>query len=600
MAADQGRYLRTAARTVPAWIRSNSMPEGGNLTMSPPIRGHKLALAFDGGDAVAMLARMTGGTVPFARRALGAGKLAVSNASAPLGAESLTLYLGQPLAAGPLPAPVTADQARSAFAELDGAFVALHWDAAAQVLTVASDFLGAMPLYWRRRSHGIALFTETKAVEARPDPAGWGAFIGIGHPIGDRTLLEGVERFPPATVLHYDVRRNSVALHRYWRWGDKPLSWRVQDFVECLAENVRAYSRQVDRHTVLLSGGLDSRLILFLLQRLGISTRALIVTHDDELANADGRCAVAAAKAAAVPYEVCVPDADYFDGPGFLRYLAAVDGEFPTLGLFISKLLPYVPDGGIWDGLVPGAVFMNLHNPGGGFARYRGSEIAGARANQWQAAEGLFGVGRAQFMREAFEAEFAACTKAYPDDAGGVARFVLENRTRRRAAQNPLKAYANRATPFLPGMRRDLVEQALAVPHSAKAGGSFYRRLLREIHPRALDAPLFSGGQPVPRHGVDAAAIALRLRARLGLAAARHPRLFRPMGRRTQSAALRIPEVARAYGMTDTDGWIDHQALARLDPQSREGFQIWRLYVHWAAWRTIHGSGGRALPFDTK
>jgi len=72
------------------------------------------------------------------------------------------------------------------------------------------------------------------------------------------------------------------------------------------------------------------------------------------------------------------------------------------------------------------------------------------------------------------------------------------------------------------------------------------------------------------------------------------------MGRRTQSAALRIPEVARAYGMMDTDGWIDHQALARLDPQSREGFQVWRLYVHWGAWRTIHGPGGRALPFDTK
>ncbi|HKL77766.1 MAG TPA: hypothetical protein VJ985_05285, partial [Gammaproteobacteria bacterium] len=99
---------------------------------------HKLALALDGGDANGMLARMTSGEAPISRRKLGGGELAVSRPSTSTGEGSVTLYLGQPMGAGPLPAPASADEAAQAFTQLEGAFVAIHWDAPAQILVVVS------------------------------------------------------------------------------------------------------------------------------------------------------------------------------------------------------------------------------------------------------------------------------------------------------------------------------------------------------------------------------------------------------------------------------------------------------------------------------
>ncbi len=240
---------------------------------------------------------------------------------------------------------------------------------------------------------------------------------------------------------------------------------------------------------------------------------------------------------------------------------------------------------------------MNLHNPGSGFDRYRESEIAGPGHPLWAAAGRLFGGQRARAMREAFEADFAGVKQAYPDHAGGVARFVLENRTRRRTAQNPLKAFGTFGTPLLPGLCRDIVEEGMAVPYADKAGGAFYRDLLQRVHPHALRAPLLSAGSPVARHRLDMAALALALRARGARAVTRHPRLFRGPWGEVKGKAAPLPQAARALAESNADSWISHDTLRRADPATGPGYQVWRLYFHWSAWRTLHGPRPEDSPF---
>ena len=79
-----------------------------------------------------------------------------------------------------------------------------------------------------------------------------------------------------------------------------------------------------------------------------------------------------------------------------------------------------------------------------------------------------------------------------------------------------MKAFANRGTPLVPGLRRDIVEQALALPYEAKAGRTFYRELLKKVHPRAFAAPILSGGSPMPRHRLDLVALAVLVPELLG------------------------------------------------------------------------------------
>jgi hypothetical protein len=60
-------------------------------------------------------------------------------------------------------------------------------------------------------------------------------------------------------------------------------------------------------------------------------------------------------------------------------------------------------------------------------------------------------------MREGFACDLDSELSRLPRDMHGLARFVIENRSRSRTAMNPLKACANHARAFTPGLSKDLV-----------------------------------------------------------------------------------------------------------------------------------------------
>ena len=149
---------------------------------------------------------------------------------------------------------------------------------------LARDRLGVKPLYWCDGPDGALRFASTLpalvaggGVDTAVDPVALHHYLSL-HSIvpPPRTILRGVRKLPPATVLvvEPDGRR------RERRWWDPPFTrdparadWTEADWEGALLDALRtAVERRMVADVpvgVLLSGGLDSSLIVALLARVG-------------------------------------------------------------------------------------------------------------------------------------------------------------------------------------------------------------------------------------------------------------------------------------------------------------------------------------------
>lgn len=547
----------------------------------------KLAIHF-GRDAVrevdSMLARQNLSGMPVHRRGVSGGAIGyLGDAEIPSGGNAF-FFTGSPINGPDVACIVDAAAAERVFPQYDGAFAGVFWDADREVLIVATDCLGMQPLYMRRTDDGLTLVSETKALRGTPDLAAWGAFISMGHPIGGRSLMAGLERVPPASILRYDPVRHELENHRYFEWPSPSESWRDYDFLGALERDILGYAAYGDPGTLLLSGGFDSRLLLFLLRRARIPVDALIVAHDDEFGDADGRLAERIAGIAGMPCRKAHPPPGFYSSLAYLEYLAASDVGYPSLGLFIAKVASQIDATAVWDGLVPGFAFMPLHQPEGGFDAYLRQEIRGPESAIWKAAESLFRCEVVQAMREGFSEDLRAEVVRLPQDMHGLARFVIENRSRNRAAMNPLKVHANLTRAYVPGLSKDFMAHAAMIPFDQKRNARFYRKLFAELDPGALTIPFLSGGELMKGGGNDLAWHAERARAGYHVFRARHPRLF---GR------LQVPDTARSsllggHLFEGNDPWLDPGAREKLQSGRRGNGLAWNLLFHWKAWRWLH------------
>ena len=553
---------------------------------SQPVNAKKLAIHF-GGDAsrrvALMLDRQNPCEFPKSQRDFSGGAIGCLGEALPAQGD-LCLFTGIPIDGPSLDNVADANAAAALFRLHSGAFAGVFWDADQETLVVATDCLGMQPLYMRNEPGALTFVSDTKAIAGEPDLAAWGAFISIGHPIGERSLMGGLRRVPPASILTYDCKRQRLDIHRYWQWPEASDAWRHYDFVESLDRDVRAYTSSHGAGTVLLSGGFDSRLLLFLLKRAGIPVDALSIAHEDEHGDADGRLAQAIAERAGVSLRKASPPRDFFSSRAYLNYLAASDAGFPSLDLFIAKVASQIDAGAVWDGLVPGFVFMPLHQPEGGFDAYLKQEIRGPDSAIWRAAEIVFKPEVLAAMREGFARDLDSELSRLPRDMHGLARFVIENRSRNRPAMNPLKVYANRANAFTPGLSKDFMAHAATIPFREKQHGQFYRSLFAGLDKRALSVPFVSGGELLPGNRFSPSYYCERLRAEQNRFRSRHPRLF--SGKRHA-----LPKRSSYLGehlFEDDDRWLNPSAREWLKTPETGNYLAWKLLFHWKAWQWLH------------
>jgi hypothetical protein len=154
-------------------------------------------------------------------------------------------------------------------------------------LRIATDAFGVAPLYWRQLRGGLVLFsTSLRYLRVAADtlnPYSERLFMHRQALAGDASLLDGVDRVSPGTILSFTV--NGMHTRSWFDWnnlppGDEPIS------DDHLVDAEATFQTAMDRCSNLmpgvlshlpLSSGDDSRRILASLNTRGSSFQAMTV-----------------------------------------------------------------------------------------------------------------------------------------------------------------------------------------------------------------------------------------------------------------------------------------------------------------------------------
>lgn len=165
---------------------------------------------------------------------------------------------------------------------LHGMFALAIWDDRRQQLLAARDRFGIKPFYYRHTRNSFRFASNTQAllsaggVDTRFDSVALHHHFTLHAVVpAPRTLLRGIRKLPPAHLMVIDAQ-GKERLSAYWQLDasppDKPLSedeW-LEATRSALLEAVRRRRVIADVPVgVLLSGGLDSSLLVALLAREG-------------------------------------------------------------------------------------------------------------------------------------------------------------------------------------------------------------------------------------------------------------------------------------------------------------------------------------------
>lgn len=173
--------------------------------------------------------------------------------------------------------------------ELEGMFAFALWDGRTRTLVLARDRAGEKPLFLRRWNGTLAFASELSPLLAirgwpRPEvsPQALHAYLTLSYVPGPGTFYEGVSRLPPGSVL--TVTESGENHTRYWERPAACPDGLLANPAEARAELRAALAGAVDGMMeadvplgLLLSGGLDSSVLLSLAARAGRPIRTFAV-----------------------------------------------------------------------------------------------------------------------------------------------------------------------------------------------------------------------------------------------------------------------------------------------------------------------------------
>ncbi len=162
-----------------------------------------------------------------------------------------------------------------------GMFAFLLWDGRKEKLIAARDRFGVKPLYYSRDSRGSLLFaSEIKALHAagippQYDEKSWATYLATGfHEHTSCTFWRDINSLPPGHLLIWRHGQTEIK-----RWYDLAISSGdeidrrqpadvEEEYLSLLSESVRLRFRSDVPAGINLSGGLDSSILLGLVQEV--------------------------------------------------------------------------------------------------------------------------------------------------------------------------------------------------------------------------------------------------------------------------------------------------------------------------------------------
>lgn len=168
--------------------------------------------------------------------------------------------------------------------KLHGMFAFAIWDRQAQNLFIARDRMGIKPLYYAETKTGFYFASNPQALLATGqcdtsiDPVGLHFQLSLHAVIpAPRTLLKGIRKCRPGYQMNIKAN-GSVKEHQYWQLNaHRPVESKSAEEWNHLIHDalLEAVKRRIDIADVpvgvLLSGGLDSSLLVALLAEAGVN-----------------------------------------------------------------------------------------------------------------------------------------------------------------------------------------------------------------------------------------------------------------------------------------------------------------------------------------
>lgn len=162
---------------------------------------------------------------------------------------------------------------------LEGAFVCVILDLAQRRLVLANDRFAFYPTFYSQQNGRLVFAPEMQAVlqdpvfKRRIDLTALAQSIRFQQVLGERTFFEDLRMLPPAGRMVCDLETGKCTLSTYWSFADiadQPnvtFGEAAEEGGQLLRAAVRRLGAGVLRPGVFLSGGLDSRVILGMLDR---------------------------------------------------------------------------------------------------------------------------------------------------------------------------------------------------------------------------------------------------------------------------------------------------------------------------------------------
>jgi asparagine synthase (glutamine-hydrolysing) len=187
------------------------------------------------------------------------------------------------------------------FNRVNGMFGLAIWDERERRLLIVRDPFGIKPMYYRIDDGSVWFGSEIRSILAttkespEPDPTALNLFLRYRFTPSPYTVFQGVRKVAAGTMLVFEG--GNYSLRRWYRYHPQPFSPPKAEG-EAQDELLEIYKRAVKRHLLsdvplglLLSGGVDSALLLALMNLHGNSWRTFTVGYgstfaDDELVDA--------------------------------------------------------------------------------------------------------------------------------------------------------------------------------------------------------------------------------------------------------------------------------------------------------------------------
>lgn len=188
------------------------------------------------------------------------------------------------------------------FNHLNGMFGVAIWDARKRRLVLARDRFGIKMIYYRMGGRSLYFGSEIRAVEAATgetaevDHSALNLFLRYRYTPSPYTIFRGIKKLASGTMLVCE--KGSCTERRWYRYHPTPMLPPKSDREAC-ADLLELYRQSMKRHLLsdvpvglLLSGGVDSGMLLALMNQYGDSWRTYTVGYgssfsDDELRDAE-------------------------------------------------------------------------------------------------------------------------------------------------------------------------------------------------------------------------------------------------------------------------------------------------------------------------